>query len=290
MTKPTDAEGLVALGNEHSDAGRIVEAEAAYRAAITASPAWSVPWYDLGLLYKYQGRWQESYEFNQKAAELAPDEEAAWWNLGIAATALGQWADARRAWQACGFEMPPGDGPLDLNYGSVPVRLDPDGVAEVVWAHRLDPARAEILSVPLPTSLFRWHDIVLHDGAAQGYRARHGEQIPVFNVLTRLEPSPYQTFILELATSDRAAIETLEQVAEEAGGAAEDWGSTTNILCRKCSLGLPHYHRDGSRNPAHPHCGVAARDAAHLELILSKWLAASPAADLVRWQPASGVP
>ena len=282
------AEELVEVGNRHADAHRVHEAESCYRAAIQADRSWSVPWYDLGLLCKYQGRWLESFECNHEAAALAPDDVAAWWNLGIAATALGEWADARRAWQACGLVVPPGEGPLDLNYGWVPVRLDPQGAGEVVWARRLDLTRARILSVPLPTSSFRWHDIVLCDGAPEGYRQLRDETVPVFNVLARLEPSPYRTFVVELGTNNPDAIEALSRVADESGGAAEHWASSTNHLCRQCSLGIPHTHVEQSRNPAHLHCGVAARDRSHLERILNRWFTASPAADLVRWRPAPG--
>lgn len=287
MPDRTRAEELVELGNDHSNAGRAAEAESAYRAASEADPDWSVPWYDLGLLCKYQGRWRESFDFNRRAAALEPDE-AAWWNLGIAATALGDWVEARLAWQACGLDMPPGEGPLDLNYGAVPIRLDPNGNGEVVWAHRLDPARARLRSVPLPTSSYRWNDLVLHDGAAEGYRELQGKEVPVFNVVARLEASPYQTFVVELATMDQHTIQTLETVAEAAGGWAEHWGTTTNILCRECSLGLPHYHPEKPRTPANPHCGIAARDATHLDLILTKWLAVCATADVIRWQPAPG--
>ena len=260
----------------------------AYRAALDVEPDWSVPAYNLGLVYKYEGRWRDSLEFNQRAAALDPNDEAAWWNLGIAATAVGEWALARQAWRACSLEMPAGDGPPDLNYGSVPLRLDPDGEGEVVWGHRMDPARARILSVPLPTSAFRWQDLVLHDGAAEGYRESHGQKVPVFNVLARLERSDFQTFIVELGTTNQEALEVLLQIAEETGGAAENWGTSTNLLCRQCSLGIPRRHPEGPSAPAHPHCGVAARDANHLRRILNEWLAACTLAAVVRWQSAPG--
>src|SRR5205807_10273545 len=70
-------------------------------------------------------------------------DKAAWWNQGIAATALGRWGLARRAWAGFGIDLPAGEGPLDFPCGSCPVRLCPDGDAEVVWAHRIDPARSE---------------------------------------------------------------------------------------------------------------------------------------------------
>lgn len=288
MTDRSEAERLVDLGNELSEAGRPSDAEGAYRAATEADPAWSVPWYDLGLLYKYQGNWAESLTCNKRAAALDPTDQASWWNLGIAATALADWQEARRAWRECGIQLAPGEGPPEGDFGPIPVRLDPNGDGEVVWARRIDPARARLVSVPLPTSSFRWHDLVLHDGAAEGYRVLDGRQLPVFNVLSRLERSPIATFIVELGTSDPDAVEALARVADELGGAAENWGSSTNILCRQCSLGVPHQHNERSNSPAHPHCGVAARDAMHLNQILDLWIARTPLADMVRWTPAPG--
>ena len=281
-----EAERLVAEGLSLEDGGDPIGAERAYRAALAQRPAWSVPYYNLGLLCKDQGRWPESLEFNKQAVARAPDDEAAWWNLGIAATALGDWAEARRAWKACGMEPPPGDGPPVFDFGLTPIRLDPNGDAEVVWAERLDPARARIVSVPLPWSQRNYGDLVLTDGAAEGYRVVSGKQYPVFNVLAILAESPLRKYIVELATTDPTSVEALVQCAEESGGAAEDWGRSTNILCAKCSRGTPHHHPTGPNVPAHPHCGLAATDDAHAELIIRAWLEREPKADLVRWYDA----
>jgi hypothetical protein len=165
------------------------------------------------------------------------------------------------------------------------MRLNPEGDGEVIWAGRIDPARAQILSVPLPTSGYRWRDIVLNDGAVEGERTVDGRTYPVFNVLSCWTPSLFRTFILELATTDVAAVKALEQCATERGGAAENWGAHTRILCRDCSYGRPHQHV-GDTTPAHPHCGLAARDHAHADEIISTWLATTPSADLTVWYEA----
>jgi tetratricopeptide (TPR) repeat protein len=280
------AERLNDEGMQLREDGKIAAAETAYRAAMAAAPTWSAPVYNLGLLYKYENRWKESLEHNRRAAELAPDDEASWWNLGIAATALSDWAEARRAWSACGIEVPPGDGPLEFKWGETPVRLDPEGDAEVVWARRIDPARAQIVSVPLPTSSFHWGDVVLTDGAVEGERVVDGRTYPVFNALQLMQSSGFRTFIIELATSDPEALAALERCATERGAAAEDWGSHTSILCRECSRGTPHEHASEPGAPAHPHCGLAARDHDHAEEIISTWLANAPTADLTVWYEA----
>jgi tetratricopeptide (TPR) repeat protein len=280
------AEDLNERGLALSEQGDALGAEAAYRAAMAADPSWAAPCYNLGLLYKYQSRWPESLEFNQRAASLDDQHEAAWWNLGIAATALGNWSEARRAWVQCGMKPPPGDGPPDFNFGSTPVRLDPNGDGEVVWAHRIDPARAEILSVPLPESPHNAGAIVLTDGAADGYRKIGEVEYPVFNVLMVLQPSTLRKYIIELAAVGPSAMEVLERLAADLGGAAEDWGRSINILCAKCSRGLPHEHAPTPDHPAHPHCGLAARDDDHAEAIIHAWLECEPRADLIRWYAA----
>ena len=266
------AEQLNSEGVQLREDGDIAGAETAYRAAASAAPEWSVPLYNLGLLYKYEGRWQESLACNREAAMLAPDEEDSWWNLGIAATALGEWNEARRAWEACGMEVPAGDGPPEFNWGETPVRLDP--------------ARAQIVSVPLPSSPFHWSDIVLTDGAVEGQRIVDGRTYSVFNALQLLVPLGFQTFILELPTAQPEALAALYTCASDYGGAAEDWGTFTSILCADCSRGVPHEHASANATPAHPHWGLAARDHAHADAIIRHWLTNTPGADLTEWYEA----
>ena len=268
--EPTKAAQLNELGRELADAGRTADAEGAYRAAIAADPRWSIPWFNLGLVCKYQGRWAESLAHNQRSAELAPDDKDAWWNLGIAASALGDWAEARRAWAAVGIELA-GDGPPAGNFGITPLRLDPDGAGEVVWGERLDPARAELRSVPLPETGFRYRDIVLNDGARNGTRVVDGQEYSVFDVLARLVTSPFHTWVVEVAPVPGETRELLSELAAKADGAAEHWGSSTRNLCAACSRGAPHTEHDSEGPPAHPDWGVAARDEPHLQEIFRAW-------------------
>ncbi len=274
------AQELNELGRELSDKGWYVEAEKAYRDAAASAPAWSVPWYNLGLMQKYRGEWAASMECNLRATELAPSDEAAWWNLGIAATALGDWKQARLAWSQCGISVPEGDGPLEMALGPVPIRLNARADAEVVWATRIDPARAVVQSIPLPNSGHRWRDLVLHDGAANGHRMLRGREVPVFDALQLLQASPYRTFVVEV----HAGLETIEMlsaVAHEMGGAAEDWSMNTRILCKACSEGRPgHLHDVDHSSPAHPSAGVAARDREHLDEILATWRRKSKGAEI----------
>jgi tetratricopeptide (TPR) repeat protein len=275
------AQRLNDQGRDLAAKGWFAEAEEAYRAAADAKPEWSVPWYNLGLMHKYRRNWEASLDCNQRAAELSPSDGDSWWNIGIAATALGRWDVARLAWQKCKISVPPGNGPIEMDLGHVPIRLTENSVGEVVWSHRIDPARAVLISIPVPDSGHRWGDLVLHDGVANGYRMLRGQKVPVFDELVCLRRSGFVTLIVELqAVPD--AIETLSSIADDLGGAAEDWSTSTRMLCKECSEGTPgHLHDADHTAPAHPHCGLAARDKAHAQEILNMWLVRAPASSVL---------
>lgn len=241
--------------------GKVPEAIEQYQLACELDPSFSSPFYNLGLIYKYAGDWERSLEWNALAAALDSAGEPSWWNLGIAATALERWKVAREAWIGYGVELPPGEGPLDFPCGRRPIRLNPAGAAEVVWADRLDPARALLKNILLPESGFRFHDIVLNDGAAVGYRLLEGREVPVFNCLKLLVPSPFSTFVAEVdlpvELDPEAAVEKLMELAEASGQAAENWSASMHMLCAACSEGRPHDHHDG--HPISPDDGPMAR-------------------------------
>lgn len=135
-------------GQALSDDGKDREAIDAYLKAIEIDPRKSESFYNIGLIYKYRGEWIKSLEYNTRAYALDPEDEAARWNLAIAATALRKWDIARDAWKDNGITLEGGYGPISMNFGMTPVRLNPDDSGEVVWATRIDPVRARIDSIP----------------------------------------------------------------------------------------------------------------------------------------------
>jgi hypothetical protein len=267
------ADSLVELGNELSDQGRLEEAAEAYRRAIATDPSWSVPWYNLGLNFKRRRLWHESLEANRSAVTLDPEDGAAWWNLGIAATATGAWTVAREAWSACGVAIPVGIGPLKLNLGAVPLRLNPNGDAEVVWGDRIDPARAILANIPYPRSGFRHGDTVLHDGAPNGYRLLGSREVPVFDVLQRLDASPYVTTEVLLIAGQPVDLEALEHLTGKAEVVFEDWTASVQNLCRLCSEGVPHAVHDAQQPEWLPerHVGMSCLSGGIAEELLRGW-------------------
>jgi tetratricopeptide (TPR) repeat protein len=271
------AKKLNAQGEALSEAGDTSAALAKYTEALSLDPDRPGTLYNIGLIHKYRLAWRESFEFNRRARDLAPDDEATCWNLAIAATALRDWTTARSVWNSLGMAIEPGDTPIESNFGQTPVRLNPDGAAEVVWAQRIDPVRARILNVPFESSGFRYDDVVLHDGAPVGTRLNAaGKERSVFNVLELFERSAFLTYEVELFAPGAADLEALTARCEEAGLPFEDWTETTRILCRACSEGRPHegHDRDGGGSTEwqpRRRGGFAARDRAVLDRIFSEW-------------------
>src|SRR5262249_23260069 len=153
--------------------------------------------------------------------------------------------EARRAWQSFGLNIPKGEGPIEDNYGMTPIRINPNGDGEVIWCRRIDPARAIIVSIPFAESGHRYGDLLLHDGAPNGYRLLEGQEVPVFDELEILLPSEFGTYAVTIDHASTEEIERLSAAFDERGLAAENWQANTRILCRACCEGRPFnaYHK-----------------------------------------------
>jgi hypothetical protein len=206
--------------------------------------------------------------------ELEPENEAARWNLGIAATMLERWKVARTCWNVFGMNFEIIDEDTVGDVGDAPIRINPDGDAEIVWATRLCPARAEIYNIPFPKSGHGFKDIVLNDGAPKGYRMRGDKKYPVFDEIQHLKRSAYHTFSIKCdAQLERdPEFENLQERCREARIAMEDWTSV-KWLCRQCSEGTPHETHDEEIKsaPEEYHIAFAALSLDDLKAVLHRW-------------------
>jgi hypothetical protein len=266
------AEKLNAKGLQLEEEGDRDGAERFYIKARDKNPSWSVPWYNLGLLYKRRRSWPESLRFNRAATELNPEDEAAWWNLGIAATALSDWPTARAAWAGFGINIPEGSGPINLDFGIVPIRLDPDDRGEVVWCERIDPARVIVRSIPLPESGRHFGDTLLHDGEPRGTRILNGKEVPVFDAIQLLKASQLATFSASVQVPAPDDVESLVDLAFNRQLYAEDW-STIRYICKSCSEGSPGEHAYCSEAPWSTErvIAIAAHELSAAERLLAQW-------------------
>lgn len=278
ISKAGKASALNERGRRLDEEGDQDGALQAYAQAGAVLPDWSAPWYNIGLIHKYRGDWAASLQANARAVQCDPRNEGAIWNLGIAATALGDWATARSAWRQYGIEVPEGDGPVDLFIGLTPIRVHGGEASEVVWADRIDPSRAILRNVPTPGSGHRYGDLVLHDGAANGYRLRGEREVPVFDALELIAPSGYSTYEVTVEGATKEDIEALVRRFEAADASAENWTASTHVLCRACSEGRPygegrHNHGEGEEPGTQGpwRIGIAAREEASARSILGEW-------------------
>ena len=247
-----------------------------YERALALDPRHPVVHYNIGLVHKYRGAWAESLHHNRIASDLRPDDEAANWNMGIAATALRDWLAAREAWRRAGIPIADGDGPIAEDFGMTPVRLNPDGRGEVVWARRIDPVRAVIANIPYGESGFREGDVVLHDGAGVGQREANGRTYSVFNVLELFEPSANSTYEAEVRPRDAADLDALIQALDGAKIEHEVWTTNMRVLCKQCSEGLPHEHHDEDKVASWPDShviGISATSPDAARRVLERWSA-----------------
>lgn len=272
-------------GNFAADIGNIFEAQRLYRKAAKIAPDWAAPYFNLGLLSKQQGLWEESLAYNTQALERDASHEGARWNQGIAATALGKWEIARAAWKAYGIDIPIGDGPIEMALGAVVIRLDGDEGAETVWATRIDPARAVLDSIPLPESGHCHGDVVLHDGEPLGYRILGERKVTVFNALALLKPSELSTYKAVVFAETQSDLDALEESLTSQDIVSENWATETQILCKACSEGTPHSHPAPERvplefGPGEYSFGIAAKEQSLFEYLISDW-ASKPCRKLV---------
>jgi len=167
-----------------------------------------------------------------------------------------------------------GREPINENFGTTPVRLNPEEDGEVVWGRRIDPVRVRIESIPFPRSGFRHGDIVLHDGAPVGYREYDGREYAVFNALELFESSPYSTYEAELWLAKQEDIEVLQAICNENDIVCEDWTTSVRNICRQCSEGRPHEHHD-HENEEHwrnrHSVGLAATEDSVVRHVLERW-------------------
>jgi len=265
---------LHAQGEKLSEEGKTSAAIEKYLEAIACDPESAESYYNVGLIYKYRGEWERSFALNQKANELDPEDEAARWNLAIAATALRNWDVARKKWKEHGMSLEGTSGPIEMDFGITPVRLNPDDNGEVVWATRIDPARARIESIPFPESGFRHGDVVLNDGAAVGYRQVGDQEYPVLNVLELFERSVFETRVACVSVEDPSDLESLDRIFSESRSCVEDWTVNVRTICRQCSEGRPHEHHDHELEaewPTERRLGIAAHPTDDVRELLDRW-------------------
>ncbi len=237
-----DIEHLYLQAVNYTQKGDVYNAVKLSKKAIKLSPDWSAPFSLLSMIYKTRSEWHPSLYYSRKAIEINPFDESAWQNLAIAATALKKWLIARNAWNHLGFEFPKNNKAIKMNLGRIPVRINSNSKPEIIWATRIDPARAIIESIPQPSSDRRFQDVVLVDATVSGYHIKNGKKIPVYDELQLLKPSRKWTFVTLLKTSNPADILALDRLCAKARLGFDNWSNASRQSLSPLNNSLPEYY------------------------------------------------
>jgi tetratricopeptide (TPR) repeat protein len=239
---------------------------------VRLAPEWWLPYQDLGAIYKTRQEWKPTMHYSQKALERNPEHQAAWNNLALSATALRRWRTARKAWNFLGFSFRENDRSLDLDMGGVAVRLPGMGTDYLVWARRIDPARAEIISVPIPASGFRYRDRILLDPEPAGRRIVKNRKVKVFRGLELIKRSTYTTFEVRLQNAGLTEADLLADLCRQAGLGFDHWNLANRLLIPGTSANPEYYGLfEASQQDPDLVVGVAARRAKQLRTCLHNW-------------------
>jgi tetratricopeptide (TPR) repeat protein len=185
-------------------------------------------WYDMGLLHKWRGRFEEGLRANQMALEHAAHRRPALWNLAICATGLGNGEVARRTWSELGMpvrtdpdtDMPFVEGlpPMRVRVLSRPSPIDgtsgfPTGVGfELVWVAPLSPCHGVVQSPTFRDAPIDHGDLVLWDGAPVAeHRVSGSNPLPVFPLLEILHRGDERRWPFVALEREPGATKTLEE-------------------------------------------------------------------------------
>ncbi|NJB86768.1 tetratricopeptide (TPR) repeat protein [Lewinella marina] len=237
-------------------------------------PDWAGAFRSLGHIYSRRGEWKPAFHYWSKTVALDADDRDAWWQLGLAAVPLKRMRTAQTVWAKFGF------GSVDLSQ-PLGLQLKHDDGYEILWMQPLDAARGRVVSIPHPGSGMGYRDLLLYDRRGQrGYNVVARRRVPIFEAVSRLKRSPYQTFSCLLHTSNAGHIEQLEQLCYDAGLGFEVWSNATRAVQQTRAnasdderRAFPEYYSDLLPRPENGTAlvAMAAIHPAEVERTLNDW-------------------
>lgn len=234
-----------------------------YKRVAREAVTWAAPFLRLGHIYKYRQEWKPALYYNKKAIALAVDNQEAWWNVGIAATALNKRRLARNIWTKFGQSS-------RMNQ-LVSIKLSYTNQFEILGAKRIDPARACILNIPHPNSGKHFKDIILTDNTIIGYHSTGIQRLPIYDELGMYKASTYSTFSCLLQQVDEKAIQSLQQLCNDAGIGFELWSNASRAYTVKSTDIIPEYHTFPTAGESELLVGLAAKREYQVLDVLESW-------------------
>ncbi|MFO0693378.1 MAG: hypothetical protein U0230_07475 [Polyangiales bacterium] len=168
-------------------------------------------WFDLALLHKWRGRFQQGFECNLRAQARLGDTRAVLFNLGICATAIGDGNVAGLCWKKLGFpvDLHPKSGhaivedlpPMQIRVLSKGTGYGFDGPVpdqavgfEVVWVQPLSPCHGVVATPTFREAPIDYGDVVLWDAAPVAVVQGESGPVPRFPLLEILRRGDEKRF------------------------------------------------------------------------------------------------
>ena len=267
---------LLKEARAYDRAGDSYSAVKLYKKLVRLAPEWSLPYHFLSLFYRQRNEWKPSFHYSQKAIETNPEDKAAWHILATSATALQRWKTARKAWNELGFEFRRTDKILNLDLGLIPICINPKTKPEIVWARQIDPARAQIESIPQPSSGRHYKEIVLIDNQPIAHRNLGGKRVPIFEELEVIRLSAYHTYAVILETNAKNSVAILDKLCQDAEIGFDNWSKATRQFWLRNQDLLPEFFGAEIFSKAHENTNyqlIAIASKSYLEVkeVLYAW-------------------
>jgi tetratricopeptide (TPR) repeat protein len=239
-------------------------------------PGWGEPLEALCKIYVSIRDWKAALHYSERAIHCAEEPRSDVLRCqGIAATALRRWRIARQAWNQLGFNFRETDEELKLDMGAVCLRWKLDAKRQaVLWARLIDPARAEVLSVPTPGCGVNFRDILLIDSAPIGYRVAGKKRIPVYEALEPLKRNHYYSLELWLPDAGTKELDILASLCKASGLGFDHWsGASWQLRGASAGSAAEYHHYSGESEPDSGPCqiGLAARHPDQARKLLRQW-------------------
>lgn len=264
-------ETLLEQAKAYLRAGDAYQAVKILRKLVKEQPAWVTPNYWLAKVYKQRREWKPCLHYSQRAVECEPQEWECWEWMGLAAAALGRWPTARKAWMKLGYPYSIQEGISEPQLGGIVVCLNEKTRPEIVWANRLDPARARLESVPQPSSGYHHQDILLIERAEHVHHILGTHKIPVFRVIERLKHSRIPTFSVELHTQENAEVQLLAHLCHRQRIGFDNWSMANRQMSFRRNDELNYYKVNQEEAGPTTLIGLAGRKKVVLHKLLQEW-------------------
>ncbi|MBR9920092.1 MAG: hypothetical protein GYB31_04575 [Bacteroidetes bacterium] len=230
-------EEMLDVAREADRQGDVYTAVKILRKLIRTQPAWVPPYWELSQIYKRRMEWKPVIHYAFCVLDRESDRREAWQDLGLAATAIGKLKTAKLAWQKLEYAHLLRSESRD----TIALSLQSDQGTEVVMAERLDPVRGRVISVPQPSSGFRFDDVLLFDLRSPDKVVVGDKSFPVFRGLERLKMAHTQTFSAILHTSDRKKLDFLRKLCRDRGLGFDNWSKAERQTSWERPEGMEFY-------------------------------------------------